>query len=260
MTRSAGDDFRRCVRFLNEIEDRSAARTEKTRFGTAFFHPTFPVKWDLNYVRVDPATPPPSARAAAADADEVQRAAGLKHRKIIVYDEHLGEELAPGFRDLGWRVQRLVLMVHGGGPLQPPRVPVREATWEEVRPAMLDTYVREDRNAPDEAEVLTDSHIVTRSATAVRYFVADRNGRIAGWCELYSDGATGQIENVGTFTEYRGLGIARSVVSRAVEESAAAGNDLHFLVADDDDWPKELYAKLGFAPVGRTYEFVLRPD
>jgi hypothetical protein len=35
------------------------------------------------------------------------------------------------------------------------------------------------------------------------------------------------------------------------------GNDLTFLIADRDDWPKQLYAKLGFDEVGRVWEFVL---
>jgi hypothetical protein len=32
-----------------------------------------------------------------------------------------------------------------------------------------------------------------------------------------------------------------------------------FLVADDDDWPKEMYAKLGFEEAGRTFQFLLKP-
>ena len=35
-----------------------------------------------------------------------------------------------------------------------------------------------------------------------------------------------------------------------------AGAELVFLVADDEDWPKELYRKLGFDDLGRVYEFL----
>jgi hypothetical protein len=31
--------------------------------------------------------------------------------------------------------------------------------------------------------------------------------------------------------------------------------ELLFIVADDNDWPKDLYARLGFEPVGRTRAF-----
>jgi hypothetical protein len=45
------------------------------------------------------------------------------------------------------------------------------------------------------------------------------------------------------------------VVLAALQASLDSGNDLTFLVADDDDWPKNLYAEIGFEPVGRRYEF-----
>jgi predicted N-acetyltransferase YhbS len=45
-------------------------------------------------------------------------------------------------------------------------------------------------------------------------------------------------------------------VLRAVEEARRAGADLVFLVADDKDWPKQLYARLGFEPVGLAYKFI----
>jgi hypothetical protein len=45
------------------------------------------------------------------------------------------------------------------------------------------------------------------------------------------------------------------VVQTAVEASLETGNELTFLVADDEDWPKQMYAGLGFEPVGRRYEF-----
>jgi hypothetical protein len=46
-------------------------------------------------------------------------------------------------------------------------------------------------------------------------------------------------------------------VLRAAGEARAEGADLVFLVADGDDWPKELYRKLGFDTVGRLTKFFL---
>ena len=31
------------------------------------------------------------------------------------------------------------------------------------------------------------------------------------------------------------------------------GTELVFIVADDDDWPKDLYGRLGFEPIGRAW-------
>ena len=36
-----------------------------------------------------------------------------------------------------------------------------------------------------------------------------------------------------------------------------AGSDLTFLLADRDDWPKELYRRLGFDEIGFVYDFVV---
>jgi hypothetical protein len=46
-------------------------------------------------------------------------------------------------------------------------------------------------------------------------------------------------------------------VTRALDASREAGHDVTFLIADRDDWPKELYAKLGFDEIGRIWEFLL---
>jgi GNAT superfamily N-acetyltransferase len=96
------------------------------------------------------------------------------------------------------------------------------------------------------------------SAVDTRFFAARVDGTVASYCELYSEGSTGQIENVFTFERFRKRGLARAIVSRALDESRAAAHDLTFLLADRDDWPKELYRKLGFDEIGRMWEF-LRP-
>jgi ribosomal protein S18 acetylase RimI-like enzyme len=90
-----------------------------------------------------------------------------------------------------------------------------------------------------------------------RFFAARVGGDVAAYCELYSDGSTAQIENVLTLERFRNRGLARAVVSKALGEARAAGHDLVFLIADRDDWPKELYWKLGFDVVGRIWEFLL---
>jgi GAF domain-containing protein len=93
----------------------------------------------------------------------------------------------------------------------------------------------------------------------VRRFAAIVDGEIAAYCDLYSDGRTGQIESVGTLPEHRNRGLARAVVTKAGEEAGALGCDLVFLVADPKDWPQELYRKLGFDDAGLLHRFHLTP-
>jgi hypothetical protein len=66
---------------------------------------------------------------------------------------------------------------------------------------------------------------------------------------------TGQIEDVLTLEPFRNRGLARATVSVRSAASREAARP-HVPDRDRDDWPKELYAKLGFDEIGRIWEFV----
>ncbi len=55
--------------------------------------------------------------------------------------------------------------------------------------------------------------------------------------------------------EARGRGFARSLVGHAAALARAEAHQLIFIVADEDDWPKHLYGRVGFEPIGRTKLF-----
>jgi hypothetical protein len=44
-----------------------------------------------------------------------------------------------------------------------------------------------------------------------------------------------------------------------VRAARASGADLVFIGADAEDWPKQLYGKLGFEEVTRSVDFVRKP-
>ena len=93
-----------------------------------------------------------------------------------------------------------------------------------------------------------------------RFFAQRLDGRIAGSCELYLEGDVAQIEDVNTLEEFRGRGVARNVVLRAAEEAARSGATFVFLFADEQDWPRHLYARLGFDEVGQSRLFTRWPE
>jgi N-acetylglutamate synthase-like GNAT family acetyltransferase len=96
-------------------------------------------------------------------------------------------------------------------------------------------------------------------ATPPRFFVAAHAGVDAGVCTLYSAGGVAQIEDVATVAVHRGHGLGRAVVHAALEAALQAGAEFVFIVADDGDWPKQLYRKLGFEPVTRALNLVHEP-
>jgi ribosomal protein S18 acetylase RimI-like enzyme len=150
-------------------------------------------------------------------------------------------------------------------PHRGPLPPIDTSAVVEVEPAELEPIWAEGMRSSSEIErseeevrQLVAAQHRRRRAVEVRYFAARVRGRIASYCELFSDGRTGQIESVMTLEPFRGRGLAKAVVTRALHESKAR-HDFTFLVADAGDWPKELYRKLGFEAVGSIWDFVLLP-
>jgi ribosomal protein S18 acetylase RimI-like enzyme len=64
-----------------------------------------------------------------------------------------------------------------------------------------------------------------------------------------------EVCDVGTHPSHRGRGLARAVVTAAVAAARGDGADLIVVTADADDWPRQLYARLGFEPVGLIERF-----
>jgi predicted GNAT family acetyltransferase len=93
-----------------------------------------------------------------------------------------------------------------------------------------------------------------------RFFVVRDGNEIVAIAELYPLGDVAQVEAVYTLEAFRGRGFGRAVVLVAAKAARDAGADLVFLNADDEDWPKALYGKLGFDELGRFWSFVKSPD
>lgn len=250
----------RIVDFVNALEEGASAHQAGFKWGTVFSHPRFDRVWDLNFLRIDGA-PDVTAEELVGEAERVQGAAGLAHRKVVVDDEELGAGLAPEFQRLGWQVARLLMMAHRRPPDRRSEEPADELSLAEAKLAR-ERFLRQDPSiAKNEISVeqLRDQAEVVVDAGRARFFGARVDGDVASMCELYSDGSTAQIEAVITLEEHRGRGLARAVILRALDEANRGRHDFVFLLADEDDWPKHLYTKLGFDETGRAYDFTLPP-
>lgn len=234
---------------------------EDFRWGTALFTSAVPQIYDANFLRVEKADDAINADALIAEAERLMKPRELKHRKVIVNEEALGERLAPGFRRRGWNVDRLVFMIHRRPPQRSAAVDVDEVAAG-LHIAAKEQFNREQ--LPDQSEeAIQQMNEIARmlyDVTDKRAFAAYIDGTIASVCELYSDGTTAQIEDVNTLSDHRSKGLGTAVVLRALHEAQACGHEMVFLVADDEDWPKELYARLGFDAIGRTCQFLLKPQ
>ncbi|HEV8153857.1 MAG TPA: GNAT family N-acetyltransferase [Solirubrobacteraceae bacterium] len=203
-------------------------------------HVTAPLKADVD------------AGALTGELDRLY--GGLAHRRVVVDDDATGRRLADGLRDRGYACSAELVMA-----LSAPRD--RESAGADAGECSSDDLGAVERafmRAEGRAEDLIDELLAMRGALwaarpGTRWFVARADGRPGASATLYSDGTVAQVEDVGTLPELRGRGLGRAVVCAAVDAAVAAGHELVFLVADADDWPRNLYAKLGFREIGREW-------
>lgn len=254
----------RAIQFMRALDDATCERRELFPGGVATLSDReLPRVLNMNLLRVESlaerlpiAELVAEAERIAAEADRLQTS--LSFRRVVSYDEEIGARIALGFEQLpGWQTERVVLMAWRRPPDRDVDTSlVREVEIEELEPVRARYLL--DRSGGDEELVNQELEVARRLARAgeMRFFAAFADGQIGSFCELYADGSgAAVVRSVATLEPYRRAGLARALVSRAVARSSALGYDLTFLRAVHDDWPKNLYGKLGFDAIGMIYRF-----
>ncbi|KAB8194535.1 GNAT family N-acetyltransferase [Nonomuraea phyllanthi] len=250
-------DLARAVRFQHDFARRRAPGVVAVPGGFAVLDDRFPGSHDDNKVIVrTAATEPPGAAAerVVRAADEVlgRRA----HRLVCVDDDRLGAAFAPAFAAAGYEHEtNLIMAFRGETPAAPPAA--ERLTMAELLPVVRRDWRATLPQAPDEVVDGLARRVEARlrGADAVSFWgVRAPDGEIAARADLYVHENVAQIESVFTGEAYRGKGYARALMSALLGRAAEA--ELIFLVAGAADWPKDFYAGLGFAELGRTHAFL----
>jgi ribosomal protein S18 acetylase RimI-like enzyme len=251
------DALERVIRFEREIE-MTGSQTVQSPFGVGVLEPTLPLRHDSNFLLVERLPLGTGAQEVADDANRILGGVGLRHRAVYVFDEAVAAKLDPQFRDFGWNVRRHVWMAQLREPERTADLSLVEEVGEnELRPARTAEILRFPWGTAEVARQLLDAKLLIANRAETRFFGVRVGGEIVSWTDLYLAQGVGQVEDVATKEEYRGNGYASAVVLYASAEARAAGADLVFLVADEQDWPKELYRRLGFDTIGRLAKFFL---
>ena len=254
------NELDRALAFETALRARCAERIVPFRFGHAYFNDSYPRVWDLNLLLVEDRREVDPGELAA-EAELLHTDAGHAHRRAEVLYDAVGAGLERFFRRIGWQVDRGVVMVYRGeGGRSGDTASVQEVERGDLLSFRQEIARAEPWATDDEIvrEVVEAGALWERAGRA-RYFALPVDGAPVAAAELYSDGRIAQVEDVATLQAHQGRGHASAVVLRAVEEALAAGHDLVFLTADAGDWPKELYARLGFEDVGHTWSFLRTP-
>jgi ribosomal protein S18 acetylase RimI-like enzyme len=266
-TQADAEALARAIAFARAADARAAERTEPHQWGVALHDAAHPHTYVLNTLAIDrPLDAGTGAGAVAAELDRLY--AGLGHRRVVVDDDATGARIADGLRERGYSASAELVMVldragdddsegsragEGDRAGPSPRPSARECTEAELRAVERAFMLEEGREQDIADEVLDARSTVCASRPGTRFFVAAHEGRDVASATLYSDGAIAQIEDVGVLADARGHGLGRAVVAAARDAAVAAPHELVFIVGVEDDWPKDLYARMGFRPVGRTW-------
>lgn len=252
--RGARASFARALAFQRETLELVADEVMTVPEGWVIRTPSLPLVWALNQVRVGG---PIEAGDAIALVD--RHFGQLPYRQLMVEDDTSGALLERELAPHGWRVDREVTM-------QLTRHPKRHLDTSAVFDApptevlgLMRRWMWEGSahqpSAQEERELAQSWQLEWRARHARLLGIRGRSGQLAAITVLYSDGVVAQVEDVYTVPEERSQGFARALVSRAARLATEAGHELTFIVADDRGWPKDLYGRLGFEPVGRSWSF-----
>jgi GNAT superfamily N-acetyltransferase len=213
-------------------------------------HPTY---WDYNSVRVED-DPAMGVDELIAFADEAL--AGLPHRRMDFDRIDAATSLRAEFEDRGWNSERLVWMRHDEALPDGPDVAVEEVPYDATRDLRF-IWHREDFPDQDPAAHEPDARAVAIARGAQTLAVKEA-GTPIGLAQLVHDGTSAEITQVFVHPDHRGAGLG-TAVTRAAIEAASDAHEL-WIVANDEDRPKNLYARLGFRPAWRTMEFLRLPS
>jgi GNAT superfamily N-acetyltransferase/predicted regulator of Ras-like GTPase activity (Roadblock/LC7/MglB family) len=212
---------------------------------------SLPLVWTLNQVRIVGSA---TAAAVLVLADQFQADLGFRH---VVVEGDLGATLVGPLGAEGWWSEREVVMAMAR-PVD--RGIDTSGVVELSEPSMLAlmrAWLLEEREGITEAgldQVSEYNRLEGALFNETRLGVVEDDEPLAVTKLRSSDGIA-WIEDVYTTPSARGRGLARALIAEAVTRAWRARPRFAFIVADDDDWPKNFYARAGFVPVSHNYTF-----
>lgn len=250
----------RIIAFKNAFARRQAQRVIDVDGGFAVLHHQFAASYNHNKLVLAEVSDPADAMSVA---DRVLGEADLSHRMVVVNDDETGLAATASFGDAGYEHEAVLVMRHGGAePDRPagPSVRVEPVPWAALQDVDRRTWRSQLPGASEQAiEQLVGRRAATLLGADEVTFLAVRDdaGGVVSHADLYLDRANGvaQIEEVATVPGHRGRGYARELLAEGLRRAIAANCGVLFLEADAGDWPRHLYARLGYRTIGRNHTF-----
>jgi ribosomal protein S18 acetylase RimI-like enzyme len=247
----------RLLDFQRRVRAAVATRVDTLPFGTVIVSDDLPLIYDQNIILVDaPVAPSTLLDTAEAIAGEF----GWAHRNVEIADSAVASTLRDALLSTGYKEERNVTMVLSDEPATPPARHAAVVTGADEQLPLARAMLAEEPWATDEALDQFEERVRRLGHVAAARAVAAPPDAPVSRCLLLTDGAIAEIDEVATLSAYRRRGWSSAVVLRAIEVARDDGLSPVLLVADDEDWPKGWYARLGFRAVGKFSQFLHSPD
>lgn len=227
---------------------------EPTWWGAVVTEARFPAIWDFNYARVDVPAPELTLSEVASALLPALAEVGTDTFHVLFFHHEETTDLLVELSTLGHTLSWDLVMdltneptVHAADVRVEP-LDAGGELWSRVGDSLALFG-----NEPTVAEQLRGIEEETFDAGHKRWLgVRNAEGEIVALAALVLLEGVGYLDNVATFPQARGRGLASSIVTRAIELAREAGADHVSLFADPDNAAVvRMYERLGFREVGR---------
>jgi ribosomal protein S18 acetylase RimI-like enzyme len=249
--------FARAVAFERDAHEQTAGHVEALPYGLAVLDERLPHVYWTNMLWV---TARGGVAAAELQADADRLLSGFEHRQLVVEHESLWRALEDALVAAGWERDAILFMTHERPPdRMPDLAAVREVGHDDLL-AAEDLFMRDEpgSTAPEARRQVMAQNRRMGEYLGERCFAAYDGDDVCAYAKLRRRDGVAQVEDVVVLPAHRGNGLGRLVTSAALAAGLALEPELMFIVADEEDWPRDLYGRLGFEPAGRIRGF-LRP-
>ena len=240
-------------RFWMALDER-IGHVQPTWWGAIVTDDRFPAVWDINYARIDVAAPDLTLREVADALLPALSAAGTDVFHVVSFHPEETTGLLVELSTLGHALTWDAVM----DLVDEPSIAVADAAveeldggaelWSRVEASLALFEVR-----PDLSGQLRALEEVSFADAGKRWFgVRDDDGLLVSLAAMLTLDGVGYLDNVATFPQARGRGLATALAVRAIQEARAAGAQRVCLFADPDDGHAvKMYERIGFREVGR---------
>ena len=240
-------------RFWTALDER-VGHAQPTWWGAVVTDERFPAVWDINYARIDVPAPDLTLSEVAEVLIPALNDAGTDVFHVVSFNPEettgLLVELSTRGHVLTWDVVMDLVDEPSVSAVDPTIEELESGAelWSRVEASLALFEVR-----PDVSGQLRALEEACFATGCKRWFgIRDEDGLLVSLAALVTLGGVGYLDNVATFPNERGRGLATALTMRAIAEARSAGSAHICLLADPDDVAVvKMYERIGFRDVGR---------